>query len=115
MLRILLLSLLLTSVLLVSCSAPTEPGGSKGGEHKKKSQDKKTETDEAEIQNIPTATSAGECDTALWQRVYDPSRLEVLAACKVVTGTIAEQDQNEDGDTHRLLKLDPGQADRLAK
>ncbi|MGI8811268.1 MAG: hypothetical protein ACR2IH_01910 [Pyrinomonadaceae bacterium] len=33
----------------------------------------------------------------------------------MVTGTIEELDQNEDGDTHMLLKLDPGQDDLLKK
>lgn len=55
------------------------------------------------------------CDRSLWDRVYDPLRLEVIDACKVVTGVIEEQDQNEDGDTHMLLKLDPGSPDLLAK
>ncbi len=63
--------------------------------------------------NAP-ASSAG-CDPSLWKHVYDPTRLEVLDQCKTVTGTIDEQDQNEDGDTHMLLRLDPGQEQLLAK
>lgn len=31
------------------------------------------------------------------------------------TDIIAERDQNQDGDTHMLLKLDPGQYDLLTK
>ena len=39
----------------------------------------------------------------------------MLDQCKVVTGTIEEQDANEDGDEHMLLKLDAGQDDLLTK
>jgi hypothetical protein len=53
--------------------------------------------------------AANDCNPALWDHVYDPERLEVIDKCKVVTGVIEEQDQNEDGDTHMLLKLDAGQ------
>ena len=56
-----------------------------------------------------------QCDKAFWDRVYDPSRLKVLDQCKVVTGVIEEQDANEDGDEHMLLKLDVGQDDLLTK
>jgi hypothetical protein len=56
-----------------------------------------------------TRPAASDCNPALWEHVYDPERLEVIDKCKVVTGVIEEQDQNEDGDTHMLLKLDPGQ------
>jgi hypothetical protein len=56
-----------------------------------------------------------QCDPTLWQHVWDPSRLQVLEDCKVVTGVIDELDENEDGDTHMLLKLDPGQENLLLK
>lgn len=56
-----------------------------------------------------------QCDPTLWQHVYDPSRLEVIDQCKTVTGIVEELDHNEDGDTHMLLKLDPGQDPLLKK
>lgn len=61
------------------------------------------------------ADGSPQCDAAFWDRVYDPARLKVLDQCKVVTGVIEEQDANEDGDEHMLLKLDPGQEDLLTK
>lgn len=64
--------------------------------------------------NNSIAMSPG-CDPELWKRVYNPSRLEVIEQCKEVTGVIDEIGKNEDGDTHMLIKLDPGQGDLLKK
>src|SRR5437763_16381839 len=58
---------------------------------------------------VPNTRSSDECDPELWKRVYNPERLEVLDQCRDVTDVIEELDQNEDGDTHMLLKLDLGQ------
>ena len=41
--------------------------------------------------------------------MYNPSRLQVLAPCKTVTGVIEESSVDDDGDQHMLLKLDAGQ------
>jgi hypothetical protein len=41
--------------------------------------------------------------------VYRPDRLELLAACVELTGTIEEESSQEDGDYHVRLRLDPGQ------
>jgi hypothetical protein len=49
------------------------------------------------------------CDASLWNYVYNPTRLQQLAPCITVTGTIDESDADRDGDQHFLLKLDPGQ------
>ena len=49
------------------------------------------------------------CDASLWNHVYSPKRLQQLASCVSVTGTIDESNVDEDGDRHFLLKLDPGQ------
>ena len=49
------------------------------------------------------------CDASLWNHVYSPKRLQQLATCVSVTGTIDESNVDEDGDQHFLLKLDPGQ------
>lgn len=54
--------------------------------------------------------SPGGCDPALWQHVYHPYRLHVISACKTVTGTVEDVRQEPDGDTHILLKPDPGYA-----
>jgi hypothetical protein len=54
----------------------------------------------------PAATG---CDASLWNHVYSPKRLQQLATCVSVTGTIDESNVDEDGDQHFLLKLDPGQ------
>jgi hypothetical protein len=50
-----------------------------------------------------------DCDTSLWQYVYNPARLQVIEKCKTVTGIIEESNADEDGDQHMLLKLDKGQ------
>jgi hypothetical protein len=49
----------------------------------------------------------GGCDPALWQHVYHPYRLHVISACRTVTGTVEDVQQEPDGDTHILLKPDP--------
>lgn len=56
-----------------------------------------------------TRVVGGDCDSSLWKHVYNPTRLQVLAACKTVTGVIEESSVDQDGDQHMLLKLDPGQ------
>ena len=53
--------------------------------------------------------AATDCDQSLWNHVYNPSRLQKLAACVAVTGTVAESAADDDGDQHFLLKLDAGQ------
>ncbi|HTK37638.1 MAG TPA: hypothetical protein VL325_04030 [Pyrinomonadaceae bacterium] len=66
--------------------------------------------------NMPASKpSAAGCDPELWKHVWDPPRLEVIEQCKTVTGVIDELDENKDGDTHMLLKLDAGQEDLLTK
>ena len=70
----------------------------------------------ANTQSLRQAISAGGsqpaatgCDPSLWNHVYSPKRLNQLATCLSVTGTIDESNVDEDGDQHLLLKLDPGQ------
>lgn len=85
-------------------------GKSESFDTKKHKKEKKQESsDQTEI------SSSSDCDPLKWKFVYNPSRLEVLDKCKVVTGVITERDSNEDGDEHMLLKLDPGQDDLLKK
>lgn len=62
--------------------------------------------------DLSQAAATG-CDASLWDHVYNPTRLQQLAPCVSVTGTIDESDVDADGDQHFLLKLDPGQ-DALA-
>lgn len=50
---------------------------------------------------------ADACDASLWQHVYNPSRLQVIKKCVVVTGTIVHSKAEKDGDRHIQLKLDP--------
>lgn len=54
-------------------------------------------------------SNATGCDASLWDHVYNPTRLQQLATCVSVTGTIEESSVDDDGDQHFLLKLDPGQ------
>jgi hypothetical protein len=98
--------ILMVVALFISCSIKTiEPVT--GANKTAKTVENKTETQ--------TYGDDSQCDATLWKHVYDPSRLEVIDDCKVVTGTVDELDQNEDGDTHMLLKLDAGNDDLLLK
>ena len=95
-------------MLFVSCSAERSATDTTG-------KNTRTTSDNISTQTNGQADSKSQCDPSLWDHVYDPSRLKVLDPCKIVTGVIEEQDQNEDGDTHMLLKLDAGSEDLLAK
>jgi hypothetical protein len=55
---------------------------------------------------IPTPTSAGCTPTDQDRYVYHPLRLEVLAPCIRVSGTVAAVRNEADGDLHILLDLD---------
>jgi len=46
------------------------------------------------------------CDASLWSHVYSPDRLQILAKCKHVTGTVMAVRTERDGDYHILLKPD---------
>ena len=78
-------------------------------------------TTTAESATLP-ATTAGACDTTLWNHVYHPTRLIVKSACVTVTGTIVDATAGRrsdgvrheaDGDTHGWLKVDPQFKDML--
>lgn len=53
--------------------------------------------------------AATDCNPVMWTHVYSAKRLQELAACISVTGTVLESAPEADGDQHFLLKLDPGQ------
>jgi hypothetical protein len=55
------------------------------------------------------------CDDAMWNRVYNPKRLETISKCVTVKGTVALSAPDDDGDQHFLLKLDSGQDGLLNK
>jgi hypothetical protein len=47
------------------------------------------------------------CDSTLWDHVYDPARLEIHDSCRTVSGTVASQHANGDGDVDSELAPDP--------
>ena len=65
--------------------------------------------------NVAAQKAASGCDKKLWNFVWEPSRLQVLDKCKMVTGVIVERNADPDGDEHMLLKLDKGQENLLQK
>jgi len=65
-------------------------------------------------QDLSRFAAAG-CDASLWNRVYQPARLQQLSPCIAVTGTVEESNVDEDGDQHFLIKLDPGQQNLLLR
>lgn len=66
-----------------------------------------------------TAGSPAQCNSGLWNHVYNPKRLTVKQQCIAVTGVIVDATANQkrhwadgvrhepDGDTHGWIKLDP--------
>ncbi len=79
----------------------------------KKLKKKKNNTDVI-MQESPDANDI-KCDSALWNHVYNPSRLQIIDQCKTVTGIITETKADDDGDQHMLLKLDAGQENLINK
>lgn len=53
-----------------------------------------------------SATAQG-CDPSLLKHVYHPARLEMIAPCIEVTGTILHIKPEADGDDHIQLRIDP--------
>jgi hypothetical protein len=52
-------------------------------------------------------TSSNQCDQTLWKHIYNPTRLQVVDACKSVLGVIESKRVEKDGDYHIRVKLDP--------
>jgi len=50
--------------------------------------------------------TVAQCDHSLWNHVYHPGRLQILAPCVSVTGTVEEIRKEADGDYHVLFRLD---------
>lgn len=69
--------------------------------------------------NNPAPSSMSEsalgwqCDQSLWNRIYNPQRLQVVESCKTVTGIIESKRVEADGDYHIRLKLDPQYANLI--
>ena len=62
--------------------------------------------------SLKTASPA--CDSALWERVYDPGRLKLVQSCIEATGIVWGTPTAEgDADYHILIRLDSGQAHLL--
>ncbi len=63
----------------------------------------------------PTTAVAAQpqCNPSLWNNVYDPTRLKVMASCMTVTGTIINQHASDDGDIDMEFALDPQFANLL--
>lgn len=58
--------------------------------------------------STPTVTTS-QCSTDAYAHVYSPDRLQLLAACIKLTGTIDSETPQADGDYHVRLRIDPGQ------
>ena len=90
----------------VACS-DKQPAAGKTGGILRGPQPDQAQNVSADASTIPASASG--CDASLWNHVYNPSRLQVLDSCMIVTGVIEESDADPDGDQHFLLRLDPGQ------
>jgi hypothetical protein len=53
------------------------------------------------------STPSNRCDHTLWNHIYNPNRLQVIDACKAVTGVIESKRVEKDGDFHIRVKPDP--------
>lgn len=72
------------------------------------------DTTKGDVTDLWPDSAWGECDPNLWKHVHGqdndgipgPDRLEILAPCITVTGTIVDIQKMNDGDYHVLLKPD---------
>jgi len=59
----------------------------------------------------PVNLPAESCDASLWNHVYLPNRLKVIAACTAVEGRVVAIQKESDGDLH--IAIEPGQTSVL--
>lgn len=108
--------MLLLSLGLVSSCADSHSNGEQalvsGGKHGKR----KTRERIGEMSGNPdTDVPSNNCDSTLWQHVYNPERLTVISQCTTASGVIADSRPDDDGDMHANLMLDPGQESMVNK
>ena len=48
-----------------------------------------------------------QCDQSLWSHVYLPERLQMIDACRSMTGIVQNEHQNDDGDVDVRVTPDP--------
>ncbi len=92
-----------------SCSSPTPKQYAKENRAKKEKPAKEESIAPTDQPNDLSRFAATSCDAALWNHVYDPTRLQIVKQCMTVSGVVEETTADDDGDQHFLLKLDPGQ------
>lgn len=103
LIRSTLLAVIVSSVSLAYCGGPDTPTGP---------------TPAASSPAAPAVPgtpppAAPQCDASLWNHVYDPERLQVVDACRTVTGVITDDHSNDDGDIDIRLAVDPPYANLL--
>ncbi|MCY7409995.1 MAG: hypothetical protein LH473_06965 [Chitinophagales bacterium] len=110
-------AMILISFLFVSssCSQPKSKKKDQQVTEKESKKSKKDKNKQTEITPASPDADDNSCDSSLWIHVYNPSRLQVIDQCKVVTGIIEETGPDDDGDEHLLLKLDAGQENVVNK
>jgi hypothetical protein len=95
----------LTSALVLAACATSVPSASPSS----------TPSTVATTPTPPTTTSvppSGQCNSGdPLAHVYHPARLQILASCVTVRGTILSVHQEPDGDLHVRLRVDPDQRD----
>jgi hypothetical protein len=94
---------ILTALLLAACGASVPASSSS-------SQPSSVPTAPAPSPST-SASSSGQCSGDRLAHVYHPARLQVLAPCVTVRGTILSVHQEPDGDLHIRLRVDAGQRD----
>jgi hypothetical protein len=79
-------------------------------------QEKEAQQKSNSMMNVPVTASmkaaaqsaaAQGCDASLLKHVYHPARLQMIAPCIEVTGTILHIKPEADGDDHIQLRIDP--------
>lgn len=61
----------------------------------------------ASMKAAAQSAAAQGCEASLMEHVYHPARLQMIAPCIEVTGTILDIKHEADGDDHIQLQLDP--------
>jgi hypothetical protein len=67
----------------------------------------------ASMKTAAQSIAAQGCNASLLKHVYHPTRLQMIAPCIEVTGTIVDIKPEADGDDHIQLRIDPQLEDLL--
>lgn len=105
--RILSRSLVSLALFLLSCSAFAQQSSTARNNAAAQKNTLMNVPVTASMKAAAQSAAAQGCDPSLLKHVYHPTRLQMIAPCIEVTGTILHIKAETDGDDHIQLRVDP--------